>query len=554
MSRNRVEIISLGGSGGFGLNATLYVADGEGLLVDYGTGFWNGDFGGVARLVPDGGAFVDRCERLHGIVLTHGHDDHHAALAFLPAAWRDVPIYGPPLALAFALDRLEDLGAPRPEMVPLRPGDPIELGPFRVRGVHVTHSIPDTMVLAVDSPAGLIVHTGDFRFDAAPTIGPPSDREGLRELGERGVRLVLCDSTGAVRDGSTRTEESVDQDLAELLDRPSGQIVVSTFSSQLHRLQSVVKTAPRVGRKVACLGYRMTRTIHAALDLGLFELPAGVLVPPEDLSRRPEHERIWLAGGCQGEPESSLNKLSWDSSSRANVGPGDVVIVTASVIPGSEIAYGRMVDRLLRRGVEVVDAGTRPSLHASGHGARDEIREMLELLRPRAVVPVHGDRRHLERCAGLARALDPPPEDVLISEMGGSLVLDDEGLTHGQIVDVHPLALDEGGRVLSRDVISARRRLGERGVVAVSVAGLDRSKPSIAIDGSGVPSLDDPHFDLDRVRFAVLEEIEAHRAGRRGHDALDERIARRVGLLLRGAVRRRLPVLVTIHGAKGTRR
>jgi ribonuclease J len=544
---DHLEIISLGGSGGFGMNATLLVQGGDGLLVDYGSGFPGPVPAGVNRLVPDGEAVVDRCERLRGIVLTHGHDDHAAAIPHLPAPWSGVPVHGPRLALALVKDRLDDVGRRAPPLRAYRAGAELQLGSFRVRPIHVTHSIPDTYMLAIETVAGTLLHTGDFRFDPEPTVGPLTDWAALDDVVRRGVRLLLCDSTGALRDDPQLSETAVATHLERAIAGVRGQVVVSTFASQLHRIQSAVRIAARLGRQVSTLGMRMTRLMRHGVDLGLLDLPAGVVVAPDELARRAPEQRLWLAGGCQGEPDSTLSRLSHGADSRTSLGPGDRIVLSASVIPGSEVTVGLLVDRLLRLGAEVVDVTDEPRLHASGHAGQSGLLELMERARPRAVMPVHGDRRHLEACAALARRVRPEPVDILVSELGGHVVVGPERLSLRERVEMYPVSLDVEDRVVPREVVLARRRLGDLGVVVVRVPPSGSADP-VHVEWSGLVADVDDDALRRQVAAAVAEVRDASRA--RGREDLVDMIARRVGSLVRSG-RRRTPVLVLLGDDDG---
>ncbi|GAB4372224.1 MAG: ribonuclease J [Acidobacteriota bacterium] len=541
-----LEIVSLGGTGGFGMNATLYLAGDEGLLVDFGTGFPHGVPAGIARMVPDVRAVAERWPRLRGIALTHGHDDHVGALGYLPVPWRDAPVHGTPLTLAIASDRIEDAGAATPPMRVLEPGDTASIGPFRVRAIHVTHSVPSTTMLAIDTPAGTVLHTGDFRFDGDPVVGPRTDWPALAALARDGVRLVLCDSTGALRPGHTTTEASVARALDDVIASADGQVFVSTFASQLHRLASVIGIAARRRRTVGFLSRRMERLWQQARDLGLVASPAGVVARAETVAGLPPERCLWLAGGCQGEPDSSMVRLSWDSDRRVSIAPRDLVVFTASVIPGNETDYARLVDRLLRLGARVEDSISRPELHSSGHGARDEIARLLATVRPAALMPVHGDRRHLEACAELAAGLEHPPGQIEIVELGGRVAVDARSITRLEPVEVPPMALDDAGRLLPYDVVRQRRRLSEAGFVVVLLARDGAGPPRLA-DVRGVALAGDDERATRREVARVVEQELARRAP--AGEPLHERIERRVAARLKASHRARPAVVVLEAGS-----
>ncbi len=462
-----VEIYSLGGCGGFGMNATLYVCGDDGLLVDFGLGLPKSPSLGVSQIVPDPSPLLARCPRLVAVLLTHAHDDHVGALAHLPVAWRTAPVYGPGLAIDAAKDRLDDAGVPAPPLHAVAAGTRLELGRFSATLVHVTHSVPETRIVALDTPAGLVVHLSDFKLDPTPVQGPPTDLAALAELGKRGVRLALFDSTGALREERTASERSVVGPLESVIRECDGQVVVSTFASHLHRIQSLCAIAARGGRRPVPMGLRMTRTVRHGLDRGLFDAPAGLLRDRDELPQIPQRARLVIAGGCQGERDSSLNRISLENEPRIALGHGDLVVISASIIPGCEVNVGRMTDRFLRRGVSVVHAAEVRDLHVSGHGGREEIREVLALLRPEAAVPIHGDRTHLETAARLAERLDAPPRQVEVIELGEGLRLGPRGLARGERIELVPRYLDETGRQVPGEVLKDRFRMSETGAATV---------------------------------------------------------------------------------------
>ena len=541
----KLDLYTLGGCGGFGMNATILAVGGDAILVDFGAGFPREPLPGAALVVPDGAALVERFPRLAAIALTHAHDDHCAALSYLPPAWRSAPVYGPAFALASAADRLDDNHVPRPRMIPVAAGERVELGPFGVTFVPATHSVPDSALLAIETPVGLVVHSGDFKLDPAPRKGPPAPREQLAELGRRGVRLLLVDSTGALRPGRTAAESSVAPALARAIEGAEGQVFVSTFASHVHRIEAAIEGAAAAGRKVALLGQRMTRSTRHALDLGQFDAPAGTLVSPEELQDERPEGRVWLAGGCQGEKNSTFSRLSMETDQRAEVMRGDTVVLSSSIVPGNEMPVSRMIDRFLRLGAAVLGAGEHPELHASGHGSRDELAELVALTQPEVVVPVHGDRAHLEAMAALAEAADPAPRQVLIIEKGDHLELGGFGAAVVERLEVHTLYLDDAGLVLSPQVMRERQAIAAAGVALVHVRRTPGGRvpdDAVRIEGFGVPGWETigpeaADAALRAVRLAPpwtpVGELEAD-------------IARRVGNLLRrgGRVRPRVVVVL----------
>ncbi len=552
-----VEIYSLGGCGGFGMNATLYVSGDEGVLVDFGLGLPKSPSLGVNQIIPDPTPLLARCPRLTAVLLTHAHDDHVGAMPFLPPAWRTAPVYGPGLAIDAAKDRFADNARPAPPLHAIAPGARLDLGRFAATLVHVTHSVPETRIVALETPAGLIVHLSDFKLDPTPVQGPPTDLATLAALGRRGVKLVLFDSTGALREGRTGSERAVVAPLEAIVREAAGQVIVSTFASHLHRIQSLCAIAARAGRQPVPMGLRMTRTLRHGIDRGLFEAPSGLLRGRDELPRIPERQRMVIAGGCQGERDSSLNRISLDNEPRLSVGREDLAVISASVIPGCEVNVSRMTDRFLRRGVSVVHAAEVRDLHVSGHGGRDEIREVLELLQPEAVVPIHGDRTHLEAAARLAERLGRPPRQVEVIERGEGLRLGPGGLTRGERIDLLPRYLDEAGREIPGEILKERFRMSETGAATIFASIRREPGGALAVEvrmaALGVPGWDDPNHRRvraleDEIRALVLRLGSRPGSGERVKDA----IAGLVGHALHEGSRRKPKVVVVLDEPRGT--
>ncbi len=540
-----LDIVSLGGSGGFGTNATLLIEDGRGLLIDFGIGFPRGLPVGATRVVPDASPLVESCEELVGVVLTHAHDDHVAALPHLPRAWADAPIFGSPFALASARVRYNDSRRRAPEMVTLEPAETRALGPFQIELLPITHSAPQSRAVVVETGEGVLVHTGDFKLDSAPFRGDPVDLAPFEALGTRGVRALLVDSTGIVRPGRAAPESAVEPALDEHIGRATGQVVVSTFASHLERIDAVCSVAARHGRKVALVGQRMNTTVEIGRELGIFDPPAGVLDSLEALTACAPSERLFLAGGCQGEPLSSLGRIAAAAHPAVTLEPGDSVVLSSSVIPGSEVPISQLLDRLLRSGIHVVSAREDTRLHASGHGGRDEILEMIETLAPELLLPVHGDRLHLERVAEHARTLTAPPRQVVIAERGEWVRLDGEGARKVAHTDLTPLYLDESGVAIELEVARARRAIGQAGAVFLTVRQEPEADAELLAEAIGIPGWDGARG----ARHTVIELAERllREYAFEDDDALEELIARKIANLLRRGARARPRVVVSLR-------
>lgn len=500
---SRLEIVPLGGLGEFGMNLMVLRLGGDCLVVDAGMMFPGAEHLGVDVVIPDM-SFLEICGTIHGLVLTHGHEDHIGAVPFLLAR-HDVPVYGTPYTLGLVRERLaeHDLSRRRP----LRPlpttGDPVILGPFAVEAIPVTHSIPQSTMLAIRTAAGTVVHTADFKLDPFPIGGEGTDLARLARLGDEGVLALLSDSTNADRPGFTPAERTVAPGLERRIAGAQGRVFVTTFSSNIHRIQQVVDVAVRHGRRVALVGASIQNHVEVAERLGLFRIPAGVRAEAFELMDAPSSHGLFLVTGSQGEPMSALARIAVDRHREVGVEAGDVVLHSARVIPGNEKAVGRMMDHLLRRGADVVTAAEAP-IHVSGHPAREELRLMLHLLRPAMLVPIHGEYRQLVAHAAIGRECGLPPESVAVIESGSVLAVDADGC---EVVDHVPVghvyidgALDEVDPLALRD----RRQVAGDGIV-VTVVAVDPERGAIA----GLPEIVSRGFVSGEAEEEILRDARA---------------------------------------------
>ena len=495
-----LEIIPLGGLGEFGMNLMVYRLGGEVVLVDAGMMFPGAEHLGVDVVVP-AMEFLDDCGTIHALLLTHGHEDHIGAIPFLLAR-RDVPVYGAPFTLGLVRGRLAEHDLPAaPRLLPLpRPGTPLTLGPFTVEPVPVSHSIPHAAMLVVRTSLGTIVHTGDFKLDPFPIDGEGTDLATLARLGDEGVLALLSDSTNAERPGFTPGERSVGPALDRCIAGCRGRVLVTTFSSNIHRIQQSVDVAVARGRQVALVGASVEFHTDVAAHLGLLRIPAGARVPAETAMGLPAERALFVVTGSQGEPTSALARIAVDKHRDVFVSEGDLVIHSARSIPGNEKPIGRMIDHLLRRGTTVITEADAP-VHVSGHPARDELRLLIHLLRPRFLVPIHGEYRQLRAHAAIGRECGLPAERVLLAESGDRIVVTgDEIRVDGRVPVGHVFidaALDRVDVAMLRD----RRQIAGDGIVVAVVAVHGDSRhldapPEIASRG----------FVADADEAALLEE------------------------------------------------
>jgi ribonuclease J len=465
-----VRLVFLGGLGEIGRNCFCLEVGGRILVVDCGLMFPDADMPGVDLVLPDFTYLRDNADRVEGVVLTHGHEDHVGGLAYL---LRDVsaPIFGSALCLGLARNRIEEAGLlGRTELVTVRDGDRIDIGPFDVEFVPIAHSVPHAFATAFRTPAGTILHTGDFKIDLTPFDGRQTDLARLGQIAGEGVTLLLSDSTNAEKPGFTPSETTVGPVIHDILrDHPDRRVIVAAFSSHLHRVAQVVQAARACGRKVAFVGRSMLQNIALARSLGMLDLPDADVVDIEEVARLAPGSVCVVGTGSQGEPMSALSLMAAQEHKHLKIGPDDVVVISAHAIPGNEHNVARVIDSLHRAGAEVVHEKTAP-VHVSGHAAQEELKIMLALVQPQWFVPVHGEFRHLVHHARLAHAVGVPEERVLLCTDGDVVTLDAGGLEVArrevpagyQFVDG---VLDD----ISVGVLRDRKSLAAEGVVVVIV-------------------------------------------------------------------------------------
>jgi ribonuclease J len=466
-SSQALRVVPLGGLGEIGKNCTALQYGNDVVLVDAGVMFPEEELYGVDLVIPDFGFLRRSGRRLLGVFLTHGHEDHVGSLSFLLREFR-VPVYGTPLTVGLVRNKVRD-----GDLHAVKPRQRVRLGPFEAEWVRVAHSVPDSCSVAVRTPAGTVVVSGDFKFDQTPVDGRPTDVARLAELGEEGVLALLLDSTNVERPGITPSERVVGDRFVELFSHAPGRVLLTTFASNVHRIQQAFDAAVRTGRRVAAVGRSMVEVIRAASELGYLKIPRGAYVSVEEASRLADRKVLLLVTGSQGEPLSALTRISTGSHKQVRLKKGDTVVFSASPIPGNEGMVARTINHLFKHGAEVV-YGPTSGAHVSGHGSQEELRLMIHLLRPRYVVPVHGEYRHLVLNARLAHSVGVPTDRVLVGENGSVFEFrNGEGRVAGHEevgnVLVDGLGVGDVGAVVLRD----RQHLARDGVLIVLVA-LDR--------------------------------------------------------------------------------
>ncbi|HEY3176140.1 MAG TPA: ribonuclease J [Candidatus Polarisedimenticolia bacterium] len=472
-----LRIIPLGGLGEFGMNMMALRYEDSVLVVDAGLMFPDEGFLGVDIVVPDMTCIEEDPKALAGVILTHGHDDHIGALPHLLQRV-GAPIFGTRLTLGIARQRLTEYGMEeKADFRRVVPRQRETVGDFEVEFIQVTHSIPDSVALVIRTPAGTVVHTGDWKIDLSPVDGRGFDFRRFSELGDEGVLALMSDSTNAARRGFTPSERDVGRALAPIIQSAPGRVVLTTFASNIHRLQQVVDIAARVGRKVAFVGRSVSTNVRVAEELGYINVPPGISIDPREVMKLPRDKVILIAGGSQGEPMSALSRMALDDHRDVSLEPGDLAILSARKIPGNEKAISRLVNHLCRRGANVLMDET-PGIHVSGHASREELKIMLALTRPRFFIPVHGDYQHLSQHAQLAEESGIPRERILVVESGDIVRLTaTEARVEGR-APVGSVFIDGTQEEVDQIVIRDRQHIAEDGIV-MPVVGINKHSGAI---------------------------------------------------------------------------
>jgi ribonuclease J len=536
-----VRIIPLGGLGEVGKNMMVFEAEGEAIVVDAGLAFPRDEHLGVDLILPDFSYLTERERPIRAVVLTHGHEDHVGALPYLLRQARVQEVWATRLTLGLIKSKLDEHGLLRAaELRESDPeGGPVALGPFTVEFVRVAHSVPDAVGIMLDTPGGRIFHTGDYKMDHTPVDGLRTDVGRLAEVGNRGVDLLLGDSTNAERPGVTGSERLVGEAFRQLIPPRTGRILVASFASNVHRMQQAIDVAVDVGRKVCVVGRSMRKNINIARNLGYIEVPEETLIRPNELEEYAPGDVLILCTGSQGEPLSALVRIAYDDHPAIRIDAGDTVIISAKPVPGNELRVHDAINQLARSGAEVLHQEIAP-VHVSGHGNAEELRLMLGLLRPRWVMPVHGEFRMLAAHARLARESGVPEEQIVLAENGSVIELDETGARIVDHIEAGVTFVDGLGVGDVQDVaLRDRRHLSEDGVLIVvatltgtngSVAG----QPELIARGfaePGEPLLDEMRAEAQRVLDHLVEEdvTEIKLLQEHLHDGLGQLIYDRTG-------------------------
>lgn len=465
---NKLKVMCLGGLEEIGKNMTVLEYGDDIIVIDCGMGFPDDDMPGIDLVIPDVSYLISNAHKIRGILITHGHEDHIGAVPYI-LQQIDAPIYGTRLSLGIIEGKLDENPPPNdPELYTVEAGDVINLGVFKAEFIHVNHSIADACAIAIRTPVGIVYHSGDFKLDVSPIDGKMMDLTRIGELGREGVTLLLCESTNAERPGFTPSERTVGSSLERIFSQyENKRIIIATFSSNVHRVQQIINTSARHNRKVVILGRSMINVIGAAAELGYVELPDGVLIDVSEMKKyRPEEITI-ITTGSQGEPMSALYRIAFSEHNQVRIAPSDVVILSSHAIPGNEKLVGRIINALVRNGVRVVHDSSE-DLHVSGHACREEIKLLMALLRPKYLMPIHGEYRHLYANKDIGEFMGIPSDKIFISEPGRVLEVDRKGAKFSGEVPAGNVLVDGAGvGDIGAVVLRDRKHLAQDGLVVI---------------------------------------------------------------------------------------
>lgn len=465
-----VRIAFLGGLNEVGKNMTLYESEGDMILVDCGLAFPEPEMLGVDLVIPDFSYVEKNQDKIKGIFITHGHEDHIGGLPYLLMNY-NIPVYGTKLTIGLIKSKLQEHKIlDKAKLYEIKPKGKVSLGAFTVEAIHVNHSIPDALALAISTPAGVILQTGDFKIDTTPIDGEVIDLSRIARLGEKGILCLLSDSTNAQRPGFTPSERTVGESFERLFPKAEGKrLIVATFASNIHRVQQIIDVAESLGRKVALSGRSLENVVATAAELGYLRVPEGILISIDQISRYPHNKLVIITTGSQGEPMSALYRMAFSEHKRVEIGSGDYVIISATPIPGNEKTVGKVVDELLKRGAEVVYERMY-DVHVSGHACQEELKLMMSLTKPKYFIPVHGEQKHLQKHASLAESMGISKRNIFIADNGKQIELTRRKMTHAPDVPAGQIFVDGYGvGDVGNAVIRERKRLAEDGLMIISV-------------------------------------------------------------------------------------
>jgi ribonuclease J len=512
MPSGKLHIVPLGGLGEFGMNCMALRWGDDIIVVDAGLMFPEAELLGVDIVVPDISYLIENRDKVRAILLTHGHEDHIGALPWMLSELK-VPVYGTEFTLAYVEDKLDEHGLlDDADLRDLRANERVKIGPFTIHPIQVTHSLVDCVALAIHTPLGVVIHTGDFKVDPTPTDNKLFDLHAFAEYGKEGVLVLLQDSTNIERRGYTPSERAVRRKFDEVFARTERRLFISCFSSSIHRIKLAVDLAWEHGRKIAFIGRSMNSSAEIAEDLGYLEIPEGLLIHPGEMKNFAPEKVCVLISGTQGEPMSALSRAAVDTHKHAKIEKGDTVVLSSRIIPGNEKAIYRMVDHLFRREAHVIyDDGSSPPVHVSGHASQEELKLIINLVKPRYFIPVHGEYRQLKLHAEMAAAMHGSVGQTILIESGDVLEFDELGARKVGRVNVGRVCIDSGSRtdVVEDLVIKDRRHISEDGIVLPIIAinkltGVVETSPEIVTRGF----VADENGFLDGARQIVMQTLD----------------------------------------------
>ena len=512
--KNPVKVLFLGGVGEIGKNMTAIECGNDIIIIDAGLTFPDEELPGIDLVIPDISYLVQNKQKVRGLLVTHGHEDHVGGIAYLLKEI-NCPVYATKLTLALADNKLREQRINRAQLICIKPGDKIKLGCFGVEFINVNHSIAGAVALAIDTPQGKIYHSGDFKIDLTPVAGEQIDLSRIAELGREGIKLLLCESTNVERPGYTMSETVVGTTLDHLFsEHANRRIIVATFASNVHRLQQIVDLAAKYRRKVALSGRSMLNVVDAATKIGELTIPEGVLIDVEKIKNYFDREIVIVSTGSQGEPMSALTRMASGEFNKVTIGANDTIIISASPIPGNEKMICKVINNLYRKGANVVYESLE-KIHVSGHACQEELKILHSLLKPQFFIPVHGEYRHLKRHARLAMELGMSENNILIADIGNCVELTRDSMQFGESVSSGARLVD-GGSLEDKEnslVMKDRKHLSEDGIFVITACVSERtgdllSDPDVVIRGFVMPENADYYAEVRRIVINCASQVD----------------------------------------------
>ncbi len=553
----KLRVIPLGGLGEIGKNMTVVEFDNDIVIIDCGLGFPEEDMLGIDLVIPDFSYLEANREKIRGVVLTHGHEDHIGAIPYFLRRFASVPVYGTALTIGIIRNKLPEhkLGF-QPKLNVVKAGDKVRLGVFEAEFIHVNHSIADACAIALSTPRGVIVHTGDFKLDVSPIEGEMMDLVRLGELGKKGVKLLMCESTNAERCGFTPSEKKVGAALENVFStNQDKRIVVATFSSNVHRVQQIIDLSVRHGRRVAVTGRSMQSIVSAAIELGYMKPPAGTMMDISEVKNAAPSSVTLITTGSQGEPMSALYRMAFGDHAQISLTSRDVVVLSSSTIPGNEKYIGRIINEFAHNGIKVIYDGILDGVHTSGHACAEEIKLMQQLIKPKYYMPIHGEYRHLNANRELAESMGIPAQNVFITELGSVLEIGKRSAAITETVMAGRTLIDGYGvGDIGNAVLRDRKHLSEDGIVIIFAAveltsRLIISPPEIVTKGFVyVPDSEELIYDAKIAAADVLADSLEYKRGKPDLETIKEKVRREVAKLLSSRTGRN-PIVIPMISA-----